>query len=207
SVQDLSRDGISKALAAIAEKRGVPFTPEQIHDVAELLATGQLCEDVASGAAVALHTAPGLPWHITGDIKRIPQLIPALVIGISQDLEDCPHLILDVVGDLKDGRLDSQHQIMVHTLRAFFQAATADSLINLIRTLIGPEYETFRLAVIVYAASKGLHLDTEDLDRLRAALDPNNPDLGPLLESAFEQLLSTYPEARVAQRVLQNLAK
>ena len=63
AVQDLSREGISKALSTIAEKRGVPFTPEQVHDVIELLATGQLCEDVGSGAAVALHSEYQL-WRL-----------------------------------------------------------------------------------------------------------------------------------------------
>jgi hypothetical protein len=204
---DLSRDGIAKALAGLVEKQGVPVTPDQAEELTRLLLSGQLCDDVASGAAVVLHTGPRLPGRLSADLTRIPELIPALVVGIARDLRDSPHLIVGVVGDLKDGQLDTNHHVMVHTLRALFQLGTAESLVNLLRTLIGPEYETFRLAIIIYAASQGIHVDADDLDRVRATLNPENPDLGPLLQSAFEQLVSTYPEAKAAQRVLRRLAR
>ena len=202
---NLTREGILKALVQIAATKGVPITQAQLHDVTNLLLSGDLCDDVASGIAVVLHTIPGLPLRLSEDIRRVPELIPVLVVGISQDLRDCPHLILEVMSDLKDGKLDSQHRIMVRTLKAFFQLGAAASVINVLRTLIGPDYETFRLAIMVYAASKGLHVEAEDLDRLRTALDPDHPDLSPLFESACRRLFTIYPEARAAQRILQSL--
>ena len=205
-VVEMTRAGTKKALEKIAEEKGIPVTVERAQAVIDLLLSGDLYGDLASGVAVVLHVIPGAPLNLHGDVVHLPQLIPALIVGVTQDLSDSPHLIVSVTRDLKDGRLDSRHRVMTHTLRVFFRLATAASLVETIRTLLGPDYQTFRLAVIVFAASQGIRLDEQDLDRLRVALDPSNPDLGPLLESAFSQLLARYPEARAAQRALQRLA-
>ena len=45
-------------------------------------------------------------------------------------------------------------------------------LVETIRALIGPENQTLRLAVLVYARTQGIDLDEEDLDALFRALDP-----------------------------------
>jgi hypothetical protein len=84
--------------------------------------------------------------------------------------------------------------------------ATPDVLLETIRALIGPENQTLRLAVLVYARTQGIDLDEKDLDALFKALDPANPDLGVFLDRGLERVTSTYGDAARAVAVLRRIA-
>jgi hypothetical protein len=79
-------------------------------------------------------------------------------------------------------------------------------LVETIRALIGPENQTLRLAVLVYARTQGVDLDEKDLDALFRALDPTHPDLGVFLDRGLERVTSVYGDASRAVAVLRRLA-
>jgi hypothetical protein len=79
-------------------------------------------------------------------------------------------------------------------------------LVETIRALIGPENQTLRLAVLVYARTQGIDLDEEDIDALFRALDPANPDLGVLLDRGLERVTAPFEDASRALALLRRIA-
>ena len=197
---------IARALDAVGRRRGVPIRAEEARAVVELLTTGELVVDVVTGLRAVLVLVPRLPVALARDALTLPELPRDVAEAIRADLkDDAPRTPRDVIVDLRDGKLDGRRRILTNTLRVLLMEATPGALVETIRALIGPENQTIRLAILVYARTQGVDLDEEDLDALHRALDPANPDLGVLLDRGLERVVDTYEDAALAVGVLRRI--
>jgi hypothetical protein len=169
---------------------------------AQLLLTGQFFGDMADAFAVIAHAVPSLPFDIAHDIRTLPHVPAQLALAIARDLGEVPSAIEVVINDLRrDGTIRSQPAVMTHTMRVIYRQATARQLATTIHTLLGNE--SVRLAIIVYARSKGVTISQEDLDQVRKAIDPSAPNLGELLAPAYRQLNKKFGKAPAMEMVKQ----
>jgi hypothetical protein len=197
---------IARVLDEVGSRRGVPIRVDEARAVVELLTTGEFVVDVATGLRAVLVLVPRLPVAVARDVLTLPELPHDVVQAIRADLkDDAPRTPRDVIVDLRDGKLDDRRRILTNTLRVLLAEATPGALLETIRALIGPENQTVRLAVIVYARTQGIDLDEKDLDALHQALDPANPDLGVLLDRGLERVVDTYEDAALAVGVLRRI--
>lgn len=198
---------IARVLDEVGRVRGVPIRAAEVQEVVKLLTTGEVIVDVATGLRAALLLVPRLPVALTRDALTLPELPRAVVEAIRADLhDDALRPPRDVIVDLRDGRLDGRRRVLTNTLRVLLGEATPGVLVETIRALIGPENQTLRLAVLVYARTQGIDLDEEDIDALFRALDPANPDLGVLLDRGLERVTAPYEDASRALALLRRLA-
>lgn len=202
----LSPAVIERVLDEVGRLRGVPIRIDEARAVVELLSTGELVVDVVTGLRAVLVLVPRLPRALARDALTLPELPHEVVAAIRADLkDDAPRTLRDVIVDLRDGRLDDRRRILTNTLRVLLAEATPGALVETIRALIGPENQTVRLAVIVYARTQGIDLDEKDLDALHRALDPANPDLGVFLDRGLERVVEAYQDAARAAAVLRRI--
>lgn len=203
----LSPAVIERALDGVGRLRGVPIRVDEARAVVGLLTTGELAVDVLTGLRAVLVLVPRLPVALARDALTLPELPREVVEAIRADLrDDAPRTLRDVLVDLHDGRLDDRRRILTNTLRVLLAEATLGALVETIGALIGPENQTVRLAVIVYARTQGIDLDEKDLDALHRTLDPANPDLGVLLDRGLERVVDTYQDAALAVGILRRIA-
>ena len=197
---------IVRVLDEVGSLRGVPIRVDEARAVVELLTTGEIVVDVVSGLRAVLVLVPRLPVSVVRDVLTLPDLPHEVAQAIRADLQDnAPRTLRDVIVDLHDGKLNDRRRILTNTLRVLLAEATPGALVETIRALIGPENQTVRLAVIVYARTQGIDLDEEDLDALYRALDPDNPDLGVFLDRGLERVVDTYQDAALAVSVLRRI--
>lgn len=169
----------------------VPIEPKEARQAANLLRTGQFVGDLADVTATVLHLVPNFPVALAQDFQSLPRLPRKLTVAITRDLVSAPHLVNVVVRDLlQDGRIDGQPVILRNTVRTIYGQATPLNIAKTVNMLLGNE--TVRLAIIVYARSQGIQISQEELDVVRAAIDPNDPDLGSLLGPAFSRLVEDF---------------
>jgi hypothetical protein len=193
---------IARVLEEVGRRRGVPIRVDEARAVVELLTTGELVVDVVTGLRTVLALVPRLPVAVARDVLILPELPREVVEAIRADLkDDAPRTLRDVIVDLYDGKLDGRRRILTNTLRVLL----AETIVETIRALIGPENQTVRLAVIVYARTQGIDLDEADFDALHRALDPAHPDLGVFLDRGLERVVDTYREAALAGAVLRRI--
>jgi hypothetical protein len=186
--------------------QGIAVRPEEAHKMVELLASGEFFGDVGSATAAILHTLPRLPILLVKDLPQTPFRIVRLAQAVGQDLPSAAFQVPAVVIDLLDGTLDHPPALMKHTFTWLYETATVRSTIEMIRTLIAPENESVRLALVLYARANGIPLEPGDLDMLRdTALNADNPDLGPALNATINRLRSRYSPADLEQ-VLRRMA-
>jgi hypothetical protein len=198
---------IERALDEIGRLRGVPIRVSEVREVIQLLTTGEVIVDVATGLRAVLLLVPRLPLALTRDALTLPDLPREVAEAIRADLkDDAPRTLRDVIVDLHDGKLAGRRRILTNTLHVLLGRATPGVLVETIRALIGPENQTLRLAVLVYARTQGIDLDEKDLDALFRALDPDHPDLGALLDRGLERVTAAYGDASRAVAVLRRIA-
>jgi hypothetical protein len=198
---------IERALDEIGRLRGVPIRVSEVREVIQLLTTGEVIVDVATALRAVLLLVPRLPLALTRDALTLPDLPGEVAEAIRADLkDDAPRTLRDVIVDLHDGKLDGRRRILTNTLHVLLGRATPGVLVETIGALIGPENQTLRLAVLVYARTQGIDLDEKDLDALFRALDPGNPDLGILLDRGLERVTAVYGDASRAVAVLRRIA-
>jgi hypothetical protein len=192
----LTQERIADALGRLSAHNAPEA--ETAKRAAQLLRTGQFFGDMADAFAVISHTVPGLPLDIAQDFRTLPHAPIPLVPAITRDLGEVPSAIDVVIHDLRrDGTITSQPNVMSHTMRAIYQQATARQLAATIHTLLGNE--SVRLAIILYARSKGVTISQEDLDQVRKAIDPSAPNLGELLAPGYRQLNKRYGKAQALE--------
>jgi hypothetical protein len=198
---------IERALDEIGRLRGVPIRVSEVREVIQLLTTGEVIVDVATGLRAVLLLVPRLPLALTRDALTLPDLPREVAEAIRADLkDDAPRTLRDVIVDLHDGKLAGRRRILTNTLHVLLGRATPGVLVETIRALIGPENQTLRLAVLVYARTQGIDLDEKDLDALFRALDPDHPDLGALLDRGLERVTAAYGDASRVVAVLRRIA-
>lgn len=173
---------------ALARRSGKDDYAQQ---AARLLLTGQFFGDIADAFATIFHVVPGLPLDLSQDFHTLPRLPRRLVLAITRDLGDTPSTIEQVMTDLRtDGKINSQPKILSHTIGVLYRQATAQQIATTIHTLLGNE--SVRLAIMVFARSKGVTISPEDLDRVRAAINPREPNLGELLAPGYQHLRTQF---------------
>jgi hypothetical protein len=203
----ITEEPIRKALEAVAKRRGVPVTPTEVHEVVELLTTGELFGDLRDGLAAAVQLVPRAPSALVEDALRLGDLPQQLAEAIRLDLRDDPApSARRLLEDLRDGRLDTRRRILTHTLGVLLDRAAPGLLVGTLRTLIAPDNQTFRLAIVVYARLNGVDIDVEDLDAVYEALDPDNPDLGRLLDRGLERIREKTGRGEEALAFLRRLS-
>jgi hypothetical protein len=168
---------------------------ENVKQAARLLLTGQFFGDLADAFATISHTVPGLPLDIAQDLRSLPHLPRRLILAINRDLGDAPSAIEAVLTDLREsGAVNSQPKILRNTIGVLYRQTTAKQLAKTIHSLLGNE--SVRLAIIVFARSKGVTISQEDLDQVRKAIDPDGPNLGELLVPGYRQLRKQVGKAQ-----------
>lgn len=201
--QPITRELVEKVLQEAAGRAGVPVRPDEARKVLELLRTGELHRDLASGIASLLVLLRVSPARIVDEVLALPTLPGDLVSAVATDLV---RLVteLDVrrlLGDLKDGKIDDPPNFLRETLRVVLNRATVDAVIQTLRSLIAPDNETFRLALMVYARSQGFDVTEKDIDALHAALDPSDPNLGLLFDRGLQYVRKRTGDGEAAEIV------
>lgn len=177
----LTKLNVADALARLSTK------DENVKQAVRLLLTGQFFGDIADAVATISHTVPGLPLDLAQDVRSLPHLPRRLVLAIKRDLGDAPSTIETVMTDLREsGTINSQPKILRNTIGVLYRQATAKQLAKTIHRLLGNE--SVRLAIIVFARSKGVTISQEDLDQVREAINPDGPNLGELVAPGYRQL-------------------
>jgi hypothetical protein len=169
------------------------------------LLTGQFFGDMADAFAAISRAVPNLPLDIAEDFRTVPPAPTQLVLAISRDLGEVPSAIDVVMEDLgRDGRITSQPAVMTHTMRAIYHQATARQLATTIHRLLGNE--SVRLAIIIYARSKGGTISQEDLDQVRKAVNPGAPNLGELLAPGYRPQKKKFGKGQAMEMIKQFVA-
>jgi hypothetical protein len=195
----LTKQNIINALARLS------VSDEQAQQVSRLLLTGQLFGALAHAFAAIFHVIPGLPLAIARDVRTLPRVPRRLALAIKRDLGDAPSLIETVQRDLrKKGTIDSQPPMLTHTMEVLYRRATPKQVATTIYDLLGNE--SVRLAIIVFATSRGLNISHEDLDLVREAIDPDRPNLGKLLAPGYRHLLKHFGYAQAIELLDQFVA-
>jgi hypothetical protein len=159
--------------------------------------SGQFTGDIADAVAVILHTVPDVPLEIVQDFRSLPHF-PRRTLAIERDLGEDSSAIRAVVRDLReDGTINSQPKILTTTLRVIFRQAAPKKIGSTIHTLLGNE--SVRLAIIIYARSKGIEISQQDLDQVREAINPDDPDLGALLEPGYQHLIERFGKEQAVE--------
>ncbi len=188
----LTKRNIAHALGRLSTRDA------NVRQAARLLLTGQFRGDMADAFATISHTVPGLPLEIAQDLRSLPHFPRRLVLAIKRDLGDAPSAIEAVMTDLREsGTVNSQPKILRNTIGVLYRQTTAKQVAKTIHSLLGNE--SVRLAIIVFARSKGLNISQEDLDRVRKAIDPDGPNLGELLAPAYRHLRERFGTAQALE--------
>jgi hypothetical protein len=195
----LTRRNIADALARLSTK------DETVKQAARLVLSGQFFGDMSDAFALIAHTVPGVPLAFAQDVPSLPHFPRRLVLAIKRDLVDAPSMIEAVTTDLReDGKIDSQPKILHHTIGVLYRQATTQQIARSIHSLLGNE--SVRLAIIVFARSKGVNISQEDLDRARRAIDPDGPNLGELLAPGVRHLTRHFGSAQAIELLDQFVA-
>lgn len=195
----LTEQNITDTLSRLPMRNNI--NAEDATRAAKLLMTGEFFRDLASGFATISHTVPALPLDIAQDLRFIPHFPRRLLLAIEHDLQRTPSAVSDVVKDLReDGKINSQHKILVNTMGVIFRQATPRRAASTIHTLLGNQ--SIRLAIIVFARSKGIEISQEDLDQARMAIHPEEPNLGALLGPGYKYLSKRFGKDR-AMKILE----
>jgi hypothetical protein len=205
--QQITPQLVDQVLQRVGGARGVPVSREEAARVLELLRSGELERDLASGIESVLMLVTHLPSALIDDALDLPTLPVDLAKAIVKDLEGLPatdpRALLE---DLRDGHIDRPPSLLRETAGRLLREAGLRTVVQTLRTLIGRDNETFRLALMVYARSQGFDLTDEDLDALSAALDPDAPRLELLLDRGLVYVRRRSKGAEEALNIIQRLA-
>lgn len=179
------------AIKAALDRIPSPVKPAEAKQIITLLLSGQFRGDLVDATAIILHVIPDVPITLIQDFKTLPRLPVRLIIAMGRDVGDSPQLIRSLTTDLlQDGRINSQPPILTNTVRVIYAQATVSQIAKTLHALLGND--TIRLAIIIYARSQGVNISQDELDIVREALDPNDPDLGLLLAPAYSRLAKNF---------------
>jgi hypothetical protein len=206
----LNDEAVLGLLTEVAAKElansGVVVRPEEARKALNLLATGEFFHDAAGTTAAVLHVIPKLPIALVKDVPKTPFWILKLGQAAALDLGGIAFRAPAVVTDILDGTLDNPPALMTHTLRALYGMAGIRTVAEMIGTLLAPENESVRLALVLYARANGVPLEPEHLDAVRTSLlNTGSPDLGPLLVVGLAELRKRYG-AEKWENILQAMA-
>lgn len=205
--QPITRELVEKVLQEAADRAGVPVRPDEARKVLELLRTGELHRDLASGVTSLLVLVHVAPSRLVDEVLALPTLPGDLLRAVASDLSSARSELAtrQLLRDIKDGRIDDPPNFLRETLRVVLSRATINGVVETVRSLIAPENETFRLALMVYARSQGFDVTEKDIDALHAALDPENPNLGLLFDSGLQYVRRRTGGAGEASEIIQRL--
>lgn len=210
---DQRRQLLGVVVRVAANELGVPFArDEEAFAAVRLLVTGEFFRDTIDSVEAVLLTVPELLVAIPGDVVRLPWTVVRLGRAVVNDIPGVPRTIFSVARTLVDriipGREDDDRpdpQLLTNTLRVFYQNGTFRSVAELFNELLAPDNESLRLALVIYARANGIRIRSEDIDLVRThLLNPNNPNLGPLLTAGVRFGVDEYGRPRL-ERILRRL--
>jgi hypothetical protein len=170
-------------------RAGSPVTPEEAAQVLELLRSGEFFADAAGTTSAVVQLTRELPRALVRDLPRTPAGLDELGEALVRDGADAFGRLSEIAADLLDGRLDRPPSALTNTLRWLYGNAAASAVAEAVRRIIGPDNQTARLAILLYARAHGIPLTPEGLDALRdGPLDSRDPDLGPALAAGVRAL-------------------
>jgi hypothetical protein len=175
----------------LLDKAGVPIQPDKAREAIALIEQGQLQKEIKAAVQNVTISRTNMPASVVADLRKLPALPGNLARTIEADLAATPDLIPGVLEALRTGRWP-QTVTLERTSQLLVEIATVRTIITTFRNFIAPQNEVSRLAIIIYARSKGVNLEEEDLDVLYEALRPDRIDFETLQARAFEKLVSSY---------------
>lgn len=185
----LTEQNIADALAHLPS-RGTTKHKDATR-AAQLLLSGKFFGDIADAFATISHVAPGIPLVLAQDFRSLPRFPRRLILAIERDLGNAPSEIEAVIKDLREnGEINSQPKLLSNTIGVIYRQATPKQIASTIHTLLGNE--SVRLAIIVFARSKGVNISQEDLDQVREAINPDAPNFGALLAPGYQHMSQKF---------------
>ena len=173
----------------------------------QLLTTGEVIVDVATGLRAVLLLAPRLPLAVTRDALTLPELPRSRGGGDPRGSPRTTSLARLATSSWTSATAGWTGAGAFSPTRcgSCWAGRLPGVLVETIQGLIGPENQTLRLAVLVYARTQGIDLDEKDLDALFRALDPANPDLGVFLDRGLERVTFGVGDVSGAVAILRRL--
>ena len=200
-------EALARILQGLAQSNGFPnITPDQAAEAARLVLTGEFFEDTQDATAAIAHVVSGLPIALARDIPTSPTRLLSLSISMLRDVVSMRGSASQVLADLRDnGKLDRQYPTaLTRTFRGLYRFATIASVAEMLRSLVAPENQSVRMAIVLYARANGIPLGEEDLDTLsNQVFNSENPDLSPLLPAAWDRLRTRYSSEEILDRLTQ----
>lgn len=205
--QPITRELVEKVLQEAATRAGVPVRPDEARRVLELLRSGEFHRDLTSGITSILVLLKIAPSRVARELLALPTLPGDLLGAVASDLLSIPSELKarQLLQDLEDGSLDDPPNFLRATLRVVLNRATINGVVETLRSLIAPENETFRLALMVYARSQGFDITEKDIDALHGALDPENPNVGLLFDGGLQYVRRRTGGPGEAAEIIQRL--
>jgi hypothetical protein len=196
SVAAVARDEgvVARVLERALVSRGVPVTPGEADEIVHLLQTGEFFGDIAATTSAVFRTVPRLAEAVLTDLPDLPRQPRSLIERFAIDFHDLVSVrIRQVAIDARDGRIDSPPPVLRRTLSHLYGIATIGTTRDLLRQLLHRSNRSVRLALVLYARANGFPIEEADIDSvLESMLDPDAPDLGPVLAEAVTVLRERY---------------
>lgn len=196
-----------RILTDVAAQPGTPIKPEEAQEALGLLRSREFFGDLSSGLAAVVSLTRTAPGALLRDVLRLDRLPRALIDAIRGDLAEASEAdIRSILTELRRGHVAPGHAPLDHTLRALMEVATLRTTVQTLRELIAPDNRTLRLAITVYVRAHGdPDFREEDLETVYRALDPDGPDLGPLIEAGLRRLHGQLGSAGAVKNALSTM--
>ena len=178
----------SELLQVSKEKAGEnsPLSPEEAKRSLELIKSGEIFNDIfySFNVIFSLITNPERFTHLGDNFKSHIKAVFQLPKSLISDLN--PQSVFERVSAQIE-RVKKREQledpvILNNTLKTVFLAPEVGNTVEVVSTLLAPENESLRIAVLVYARLNGINLEQKDIDEVRGTiLNKDDPKLGALL--------------------------
>ncbi|MBI3799299.1 MAG: hypothetical protein HY268_20330 [Deltaproteobacteria bacterium] len=183
---------LGKGLAAAVKELGLSVDEEEALTAVRLLSTGEFLNDAANSIATTLKTVPEVILNVPGDVISLPWRLFGLAKGIVDGLIQLPGELPEDLRKLAALQAPNSPALLTNTLDWLYTNGTFRSAAHLVWELTAPDNESLRLALILFARSRGVPVTEKELDAVRKLFDTDNPTLQPVLEAGITFLKERY---------------
>ena len=177
---------------------GTYATDDEIQEIIEILETGRFWTDASTVTEIVYRGAMGVPNDVFESLKdaKLARWPLETLKAISRDAE---------AHSITSAHRTGSHPVLQETLTEFQRLAPVGRTAAMLRRVLDRDNRSVRLALILYARAHGISgIDDGAIDKIVQALDPEHPDLGPLIREAADRLGKNYC-ADHANRVVDRL--
>lgn len=203
-------DLLALAIAETAKSIG-PIDPEQAQQALRLLRSGAFFADIHYSLSTVYHVVPRLPLEILKSLPRDILDSRDIIEALANDFptrKERMKLARILIDEIRSPGTNSatsdadKPKILNNTLSFVYRKAAPREIATAVNTLLAPENESLRLAIIVYARANGIQISEEDLDVLRdSLLNTEDPDLTPLVAHGVVRLKNQLGVTDVQKRL------